>query len=184
MISLNREDYLTLMKSKVTNKNLQKHMLATEAILRDLAPRFSGEIEEWGLAGLLHDIDYENTATNPEKHGIEGVEFLSQYELPKYVLDAISRHPGQDKLLTNLDQALYAADPLTGLIVACALIHPTKKLNAIDTLFIRNRFNEKSFAKGASREQISSCHLLGLELEEFISLGLAAMQGIATELGL
>ena len=83
-----------------------------------------------------------------------------------------------------MDKALYATDPLTGLLVAAALIHPEKKLSAIDVEFVLNRFKEKSFARGADRDIISTCTDIGLELEEFIDLGLDAMQGISKELGL
>jgi len=181
---LNREDYLALMKSKVQNVNLQKHMLAAEAILRALAPSFAGDEDEWGLAGLLHDIDYETTAETPKKHGLESAELLQSYDLPDYVIQAIKVHPGYLERKTDLDKALYAVDPLTGLIVASALIHEDKKLSSIDTNFVMNRFCSKSFAKGANRDQIKACSELDFEVEEFIALGLKAMQSISKELGL
>lgn len=183
-MKLNRQDYLALMKSQVKNANLQKHMLAAEAILRELAPRFGGDSEEWGLAGLLHDIDYEQTADTPEQHGLLAAELLQEYNLPEHVIYAIKAHSGMLELKTDLDKALYAVDPLTGLIVAAALIHQDKKLASIDTQFVMNRFGVRSFARGANREQIKSCTSLGLDLEEFISIGLEAMQKISDELGL
>ncbi len=182
---MTRDDYLELMKAKVKNVNLQKHMLAAEAILRDLAV-FLGkeEVEAYGLAGLLHDIDYEDTVKNPKAHGLEGAAYLQEYALPEYVIDAIRSHSGLVERKTELDKALYAVDPLTGLIVASALVHPDRKLVSIDTQFIMKRFGEKAFARGAKREQIATCSELGLELEEFIFIGLKAMTKIAEELGL
>ncbi len=183
---MTRDDYLELMQAKVKNVNLQKHMLAAEAILRDLAV-FLGkndERETWGLAGLLHDIDYEDTAKNPKAHGLEGAAYLQEYPLSEYIVNAIRSHSGLVERKSELDKALYAVDPLTGLIVASALIHPDRKLASIDTQFIMKRFGEKAFAKGAKREQIKTCIELGLELEEFIFIGLEAMTKIAGELGL
>lgn len=183
---MTRDDYLELMKAKIKNVNLQKHMLAAEAILRDLAV-FLGkeeEVEAYGLAGLLHDIDYEDTVKNPKTHGLEGAAYLQEYPLDGHIIDAIRSHSGFVERKSELDKALYAVDPLTGLIVASALIHPDRKLVFIDTQFIMKRFGEKAFARGAKREQIATCSELGLELEEFISIGLKAMTKIAEELGL
>lgn len=184
MSALQREESWQLMKTKVKNVNLQKHMLATEAILGKIVPIFQGDVEDWGLAGLLHDIDYEETAKSPKLHGIKSAEFLQNYDIPAYVIDAIKVHPRHGERKTDLAKALYAVDPLTGLIVAVALIHPDKKLDSLDTQFIINHFEERSFARGANREQIRSCTLLGFELEEFINIGLLAMQSIAADLGL
>lgn len=181
---MNRDYFVDLMKSKIRNINLQKHMFATEAILKALAPLYDGNVDEWGIAGLLHDIDYEETVDKPQFHGEKSVEILKDDALPDYVLDAIKRHSGVLERKTHLDKALYASDPLTGLIVAGALIHPDRSLSSIDTQFLMNRFYEKSFAKGANRDQIASCSELGIDLVDFISLGLNAMLEIRSTLGL
>jgi predicted hydrolase (HD superfamily) len=99
---------------------------------------------------------------------------------------AIIAHAGHSEAMpkTLLEKALYAVEPLTGLIVASALIHPTKKLSSINVKFVMKRFKEKRFGAGAERNQINSCQDFGLDLEEFIGLGLSAMQGISEELGL
>lgn len=183
---MNREEALALVKKHVKNKNLVKHMLATEAVMGKLAERLGEDPEKWKLVGLVHDLDYDKTADKPEEHGLLTVKILEEHNFPEELLSAVRTHNealGYPRV-TVLDKALYAADPLTGLIVAAALIHPDKKLASIDTQFVLNRFGEKQFARGANREQIKSCSELGLELEEFISLSLEAMQGIAGELGL
>ena len=111
---------------------------------------------------------------------------LEEAGLPADVVYAVRAHNDRHGLprLSLMDKALFATDPLTGLIVAGALIKPEKKLAAIDVQFLVNRFNEKSFARGANRETIRACSEMGLSLEEFLGLGLEAMQGIAGELGL
>ncbi len=183
---MNRDEALDKVKKYVKNKNLIKHMLATEAIMRALAKRFNEDEEKWGLTGLLHDIDYEITEKEPEKHSLLAEELLKDENLPKDVIDAIKAHNEIHNLPreTLLAKALYAVDPLTGLIVAAALIHPEKKLAPLDVNFILNRFKEKSFARGANREQIKTCEDLGLSLEEFIVIGLEAMKSVSDELGL
>lgn len=177
---------LDLVKEQVKNKNLIKHMLATEAVMARLADHFGQDRELWSLVGLLHDVDYDLTDREPERHGLVGAQMLEERGLPGELVQAVRAHNealGYERV-TLLDKALYAVDPVTGLLVAAALIHPDKKLSAIDVDFVLNRFREKSFARGAGREQIETCSGLGLSLEEFISLSLEAMQGISKELGL
>ena len=183
---ISRDKALELIKQKVKNKNLIKHMLATEAIMNELALKLDGDQELWGLAGLVHDVDYKETEKTPEKHGLVGSNWLSDLGYPDDVIHAVSCHNEMTgvKRESKMDDALYASDPLTGLIVASALIHPDKKLSSIDVPFIMNRFTEKRFAAGANREQMKSCSNFGMELEEFVGVGLKAMQGISKELGL
>ncbi|HHX50336.1 MAG TPA: HDIG domain-containing protein [Clostridia bacterium] len=183
---LTREEALKLLKKNLTNKNLQKHCLACEAVMGALAVRFEEDQDLWRLAGLLHDIDYEETKDDPERHSLLGAEMLSELGLPPEMIYAVKVHNEIHGLPRKnlLDKALYATDPVTGLIVAAALIRPEKKLSIVDVPFLLNRFQEKSFARGANREQILACSDLGLELGEFLEISLQAMQGIARELGL
>ncbi len=154
--------------------------------MKRLAQHFGEDEEKWGLAGLLHDIDYDDTKDKPELHSLEGAKMLEEMGLSQDVVYAVKVHNERHGLPRQslMDKALYATDPTTGLIVAGALIKPEKKLSAIDVPFLVNRMNEKSFAKGANREQIRACSELELTLEEFLGLNLEAMQGAATELGL
>lgn len=183
---MKRDTALALVQKHVKNRNLIKHMLAVEVIMEALAKHLGEDPEKWGLAGLLHDIDYDKTADSPEQHSMIGADMLAELGVAPDIVYAVRVHNEVHGLPRNslLDKALYAADPLSGLIVAAALIHPERKLAAIDVPFLINRFHEKSFARGASREQIETCTELGLSLEEFMGLALRAMQAISTELGL
>ncbi|NLK09074.1 MAG: HDIG domain-containing protein [Firmicutes bacterium] len=181
---MDRETALKTVKEHVKQTNLIKHMLATEAIMRRLAVHFQADEEMWGLSGLVHDIDYDQTADEPERHAIVGAEILKSLGVNDAVVQAVLGHADKGPRLTLMDKALYATDPLTGLLVAAALVHPDKKLASLDVDFVKNRFAEKSFARGADRDVIKSCSEVGLELDQFIALGLEAMQGIAKELGL
>lgn len=183
---MDRQEALDLIKRYIKNKNLLKHMLALEAIMRALAQRFGQDEETWAMAGLLHDIDYELTQDEPLKHTVVGTEILAKEGISQEILDGIRAHNEAvvEERKSLMEKAMYAADPLTGLIVTAALIHPDKKLASINTQFALHRFGEKSFARGVNREIIRSCQEMGLSLEEFVEIGLKAMQGIARELGL
>ncbi len=186
-MNMDRQEALDFMLENVQNNNLRKHILAVEAVMRRLAVRFGQDVEKWGLAGLLHDIDYETTKDDASRHSIVGAEMLEGKGLDPEIIDAVRAHNDAHGLprRTLMAKALYAADPLTGLIVAAALINPAKKLSAIDTQFVTKRFGEKAFARGARREPMLSAKAeLGLDLDELIALGLEAMQGISGELGL
>jgi putative nucleotidyltransferase with HDIG domain len=180
---MDRENAYGLVREKVKTKNLIKHMLATEAVMKGLAERLGEDEASWGIAGLLHDLDYDLTVNEPERHARQTAEWM-EGKLGPDIIHAIVAHPGHTARESTMAKALYAVDPLTGLIVACALIHPDKKLASIDTEFVLNRFGEKRFAAGADREQIKTCSELGLSLEEFVTVGLRSMQGIAAEIGL
>lgn len=183
---MNREEAYQLIKGEVKNKNLIKHMLAVETIMKALAKKLGEDEEKWGLTGLLHDIDYEITVKDLHKHSIVGANMLKEIGLDDEIVNAVRAHNDMHKIkrITPLEKALFCVDPLTGLIVAAALIHPDKKLASIDHNFVLNRFKEKAFARGAKREQIKKCSELGFELEEFIKIGLLAMQNISEELDL
>ena len=183
---MTREEALDSIRANIENKNTIKHMLATEAIMRALARRFGEDEEEWGLTGLLHDIDMELTEGDMSTHSRLGADIARELGASEAMAHAILCHNQAHgiPMETRLDKALCCADPLTGLIVAAALVRPDKKLAGVEVKSVRKKFKEKSFAAGANREQISQCTELGLELDEFLELGLGAMKGIADDLGL
>jgi len=181
---MTREDALTLLKQHLKNKNLVKHCLAVEACMKAVAVRLGHDPEPWGLAGILHDLDYEVTEKSPEFHTTETVKILREKGIDEAVIHAVQAHAGKAPCQAPMDWAIYSIDPLTGLIIAATLMHPDKKLKSIDLEFIKRRYKEKSFARGARREEIEESRNLGLDLDAFISICLAAMQGIDADLGL
>jgi len=183
---MDREEALKAIRQSVKNENLVKHMLATEAIMRALARKFGENEGEWGMAGLLHDIDVELTGSDMKEHSRLAAQMVKQMGFNDAVSHAILVHNEAHGVPAEslIDKALFCADPLTGLITAGALVRPDKKLASVEAKSIRKRFKEKSFAAGANREQIATCSGIGLELEAFIELGLEAMKGVAGELGL
>ena len=181
---MNKEEAMAFVRENVKNENLIKHMIAVEACMRALARHFDEDEDLWGLTGLLHDIDYDSTKDSPDRHGFVGAFMLEEKGVDERIVYAVKAHPGHRECRSKMDKALYASDPITGLIVAAALMHPTKRIGNIDADFVLRRFKEKRFAAGANREQIKSCEDLNLSLEEFTGVCLQAMQGIAVDLGL
>ncbi len=183
---MTREEMLNSVKANVENNNLVKHMLATEAIMRSLARRLGEDEEEWGLTGLLHDIDMELTGGDMNSHSKLGADLARELGASEATAHAILCHNETHgvPLETQLDKALFCVDPLTGLIIATALVRPNKRLAGLETRSVKKKFKEKSFAAGVDRQQISQCSQVGLELDEFIELGLESMKGIAADLGL
>ncbi|MBU4078129.1 HDIG domain-containing protein [Patescibacteria group bacterium] len=184
---MERDKALNLLKENLFNKNLIKHCLAVEAIMRGLAQKFGEDSEQWELAGLLHDIDYEKTKDVPEKHSLIGAEMLKEIGLGDEIVEAVKTHNEMHGIAPQslMAKALFVCDPISGLIVASTLVLPTKKIHNLTVENILNRFKEKSFARGANREIIGKCEeLLDLSLQEFVSIALEAMKGISNDLEL
>lgn len=183
---MNRNRALEELKLRIENENLIKHSLAVEAIMRNLAEYFHDNVDQWGIAGLVHDIDIERVKDDIKLHGVMGGDILEGLDFDATIVYAVKAHNPQSDYIRRrkIDKALFCADPMSGLITACALILPEKKLTNVDCAFVLKRFYEKGFARGASREQIASCAELGLSIEVFIEMSLEAMKDISDELGL
>jgi len=181
---MNREEALGLVQKHLKNKNLVKHSLAVEACMKAVAARLNQDEEKWALAGILHDLDYELTERSPELHTTETVKILDEQGIEPEIIQAIQAHAGQVPCQREMEWAIFSIDPLTGFIIAATLMHPTKKLKEVDLPFLKRRYKEKSFARGARREDIEQCRNIDLELDEFLSLCLKAMQDIDKDLGL
>ncbi|MCX6553767.1 MAG: HDIG domain-containing protein [Candidatus Aminicenantes bacterium] len=181
---MTREQAVELLQQHLLNRNLVKHCLAVEACMKEFAGRFAQDPEPWAMAGLLHDLDYAYTVDTPAQHSEKTADMLAEYSLAGEIIHAIKAHNLRVEPSSKMDIALLTIDPASGFIIACALMHPDKKLASLDLAFLKKRFKEKSFAKGASREQMEGCVKLGLSLDEFLQLCLSAMQKIAPELGL
>ena len=181
---MTREEALQWVKTELTNQNLVKHVLAVEASCRRLAEHLGENPDYWGMAGLLHDIDYEYTKNDPQRHTLMASEWLKEKGFDDIIIHAIMAHASAVQPVSNFDWTLFCVDPATGLIVAAALMHPSKSLAGLEIEFIMKRFKEKRFAAGARREDIAACSNLGLSTEEFLKLVLEGMQRISNELGL
>lgn len=186
MTTASREEVLALVQARVAGENLRRHMLATEAIMRALAARLDEDPDVWGLAGLAHDLDSEETEGDFARHGAVAAQSLRDLGLPEEAAHAVAAHNPDTgvEAVSSVDVALIAADQLSGLVTAAALVRPDKDLAGVKAKSVRKRFREGAFARGVDRDSIARCSELGLELDDFIALGLEAMQGVAPDLGL
>jgi hypothetical protein len=182
---ISRDEALKLVNENISNDKLIKHMISVEAIMRGLAKKLGEDEELWGLIGLLHDIDYEKTMNEFNKHGLLSAEILKE-KLPSEALDAIRAHNEVTgfKCDSSLSKALIACDQLSGLIIATALVMPNKKLSEVKVKSLVKKFKQKDFARNVRRDKILACEELGLELREFMEIGLRALQSISDDLGL
>lgn len=184
---LPRKDALQLLRKYITNERTIAHSLASEAVLRALARRLGHDVEQWGQAGLLHDLDSEVTQDEPERHGLETSRILLELGLDAEVVDAIVMHnelaAGKPREI-EFQHALAAGETITGLITATALVYPDKKVGSVKPKSVVKRMKEKAFAASVNRETIMECEKLGLGMDEFAALSIAAMAEIADELGL
>ena len=192
-LGINKQQAQQLIDRYVADKITRLHLVETEAIMRALAKYFGEDEEEWGIIGLLHDIDWDLTKNNPAKHCVCAVEILKQAGGADFLVENIISHgfghPAIPAYLektrqTKLQHSLAAAETLTGLIVASALVQPDKKLSSVSGESLMKKFKSKSFAAKCGRELIKECEQAGIGLEEFLQLGLEALRKIAGDLGL
>jgi putative nucleotidyltransferase with HDIG domain len=184
---MTREEALKLVQEKVQEPELARHMQAVAAIMEGLAERLAEDTERWYLAGLLHDIDYEETKDDPDRHSILGAEMLAGLGLDQeivYAVKAHGLHEGTIPRISKMDKALCAADGLSGLVTAAAYVMPSHTLAEVQVKTIKKKFKDKAFARGANRDEMRMCEEFGLPLEEFFGVALEAMQRHAGELGL
>ncbi len=186
-IGITREEAIRLLEDNLKNENLVKHCLATEAIMRQLAIRLDENEELWGIAGLLHDIDFEQTKDSPSDHTLMAEKILREHGVSEEVISAIKSHNAEElgfERKDRIEHLLAAAETITGLIVAAALVRPDKKLAGVKVKSIKKRMKEKAFARAVRREVIAECEEAGLSLDEFMGISLKATQEISDKLGL
>lgn len=177
-----------LIKKYLQDTNNQIHSRESEVVLRALAKELGEDEEVWGIAGLLHDLDWERTSENFEQHGIKTMDILKDEncEIPEEVSYAIAAHNEAHTGIvreSKLDYALAAGESVTGLIYAYALMRP-EKLEGMKASSLNKKFKDKKFAANVSRELISDIEKIGIEKSRFFEIAIQAMQSIAAEIGL
>ena len=181
-----RNEAIKILETNVKSENMLKHCYASEAVMRALAGRLGRDEEEWGLAGLLHDVDVEITHADPKIHGPFAANLLKG-KISEEMLDAIVMHnemaTGKERT-TEFQHALAAGETITGLITATALVYPDKKIAPVKVKSITKRMKQKAFAASVKRENIMECEKIGIPLNEFAELALNAMKKIDDVLGL
>lgn len=183
---LSREEALSLVKENISKKNIVFHMIAVEAIMRKLAQYFGEDEDLWGLTGLLHDVDYEKIGDDWERHGVLAREIL-EGQVSEEIIRAIEAHNFERTGVipeSRMEKALVCCDAISGLLVACALVMPSKKLAEVRVKTVKKKFKDNSFARGVERERILFCQKIGVPKEKFIEIALEGMKKYAGEIGL
>jgi len=183
---MNREQAVQLVDRYVQSDWLKKHSLATAVIMERLADRLGGDPDTWWIIGMLHDLDFDITQ-DPQVHGRKSEEILRELGVSREIIRAILAHNADGLGLERtetLDYAITAAESITGLIVATALVMPDRRLSSVKPASVVKRMKKKEFARKVSRESILLCEQAGVSLEEFSALAVGAMQSVAEELGL
>jgi putative nucleotidyltransferase with HDIG domain len=181
-----RDAAYALLNEHTENPNLIKHMLAVEACLRAYAEKSGADADLWGIAGLLHDFDYEKHPT-PEEHPMFGIGILTEKGYPEEILHAIKAHAPHLGVAREslLDKTLFACDELSGFVVAVTLMRPSKSLSDLKVSSVKKKMKQAGFARAVSREDIQTgADELGVSLDDHIAFVIDAMRSISAELGL
>ncbi len=183
---MQRQQALEIVRNYVKNEALVRHMLSVEAVMRAYAETLDEDVELWGLAGLLHDFDWEIHPTS-EEHPLAGLPILRETGVPDSVLDAIAGHADHTGVprVSRLAKALFACDEITGLITAVALVRPSRSLYDLQASSVRKKWKDKSFAAGADRDVMAQgAQEFGVELWKHVDFAIKAMRNIAKDLNL
>jgi uncharacterized protein len=183
---INRESALSLVLAQGPGEGLRAHGLETEAVMRAVAAHLGQDPDLWGLTGLLHDLDFPHTAATPERHGLMARELLPPDALPEEALHAIAAHNDEHTGVapaTPFDFALRAAESVTGIISANALVRPDG-MRDMSPKSVKKKMKDKAFAANVRRQNIQECDKAGLPLDVFLTLAIAAMTEVAAETGL
>ncbi len=182
-----------LLDENIKDPIIKMHCRESEVVLRGLAKKLGENEELWGIAGLIHDIDFGTTKNDVQNHCVLAVDILKNAGVSDELIEVIISHGyGMEEIpaykdrkrSTNFQHALACGETVTGLIYAYGLMRPDKKLENVEVKSIKKKFKDKSFAARVNRDIIRECELIGLELNEFLQIALDAMKGIAKEIGL
>jgi len=192
-LGINYQQAQELVGKYINDPIIKMHLRETEVFMRTLAKHLGEDEEQWGIIGLLHDIDWQMTKDNPSEHCVKAQDILKEAGASEFLIESIISHgyanehiPAlQNKMrTTKLHFCLAAGETLTGLIIASALVQPEKKLANVSLESLKKKFKSKSFAAKCDRDIILECEKAGIPLDEFLQIGLVSLQNIATELGL
>ncbi|MEK9207873.1 MAG: phosphohydrolase [Patescibacteria group bacterium] len=184
-MTLNKSQATKLLNDHVQNENLRRHCISVGAVMKALAEKLGGDPETWEILGIIHDSDWEETKDHPEQHTIVTLGRIDDERFTHALQSHNTKHTNLAQLEGDMEWALECCDELTGFIVACTLVTPSRKIADLSVESVIKKFPKKEFAKAVSREQIAQCEeRLGIKLPDFVGISLSAMQGIADKIGL
>ena len=181
---MEREKALALVREKAEKETTVRHLISVEGVMRRLAERFNEDPDKWGLVGLFHDIDQDQTHDDPSRHAYVGAEWLREAGVDEGIINGVLAHAHEQYRTDLASKSIVNADALSGFLVACALVRP-EKAEGMKVSSCKKKLKERSFAPGVNREEIHSCEeMIGLPIDEFIGLGIEGLQSVAEEIEL
>jgi putative nucleotidyltransferase with HDIG domain len=182
---MNRDEAWQILSEYTTTDRMRKHALSVEAVMRAAAAKYGGDVDTWGIVGLLHDFDYE--IYPDERHPMEGSKILHERGVPEEIIHAIQCHAPflNPEYRCDMDKAILAFDELTGFVTAVALVKPNKSLAEVDPPSVRKKMKDKAFARSVNRDDILlGAEKLGADLDDNVRLVIDGLKPIAGEIGL
>ena len=181
---MNRDEAVAFVREKAEKETTVRHLISVEGVMRRLARHFGEDEEAWGLTGLFHDLDQDQTHEDPERHAYQAAEWLREARVDDRIVNGVLAHAHEQYRTDRLSQAVVHADAVAGLLVAAALVRP-EKANGMKVSSVKKKLKEKAFAPGVNRAEITGAEeALGVPLEEFLSLGIEGLQSVAAEIEL
>lgn len=192
-LGITKEKADKLIEEYITEPVTKLHLLESEAIMRAVAKHSGENEEEWGIIGLLHDIDWDLTKEKQSQHCVKAAEILRSAGASDYFIETIQSHGYGNEMIpeladkkraTKIEHCLAASETLTGIIIAAALVQPDKKLASVRLKSLKKKFKDKSFAAKCDRGLVRECEQAGILLDTFLEIGLLALQEISDRLGM
>lgn len=181
---MDREAALALVRAKAEKETTVRHLISVEGVMRSLASRFDEDAETWGLVGLFHDIDQDQTHDDPARHAYVGAEWLREAGVGEGIVNGVLAHAHAEYRTDLVSRAIVPADAIAGFLVACALVRP-EKASGMKVSSCKKKLKERSFAPGVNRDEIHGVEeMVGIPLDEFMALGIEGLQSVAGEIGL
>jgi uncharacterized protein len=181
---MDRDKALALVRDKAEKETTVRHLISVEGVMRALARRFGEDEEMWGLTGIFHDLDQDQTHDDPERHAHQAAEWLREAGVDERVVNGVLAHAHEKYRTDRMSQAVVHADAVAGLLVAAALVRP-EKANGMKVSSVKKKLKEKAFAPGVNREEIIQVEeKLGIPVEEFLGVGIEGLQFVAPEIEL
>jgi len=180
---MDRETAVALVRDKTEKDITVRHLISVEGVMRRLARHFGEDEHAWGLCGMFHDLDQDQTGDDLQRHARLAEAWLREAAVDERVIDGVLAHAHPEYRTDLMSRSIVAADAVAGLLVAAALVRPEKAIG-MKVSSVMKKLKDASFAPGVNRDEIRGCAELGLELDEFIGLGIEGLQLVAAEIGL
>ncbi|HEX6207361.1 MAG TPA: HDIG domain-containing protein [Actinomycetota bacterium] len=181
---MERADAVALVREKTEKETTVRHLISVEGVMRALARRFGEDEETWGLVGLFHDLDQDQTHDDLERHAYRAAEWLREAGVDERIVTGVLAHAHEEHRTDRMTRAIVHADALAGLLVASALVRP-QRAEGMKVSSVRKKLKEKAFAPGVNREEITSVEeSIGLPLDDFIAAGIEGLQEVAPQIEL